>query len=145
MVFSATHTDVPVDAPVTELTTFEVDPRGMHVRLNMRAADGEPRSLTLPVDSLMKLLMTLPEMVGRALRNRYGDESLRLVHELQDFKVELADTNTDGDRQFILTLATHGGFEVSFSASQESLDSLSGALAGDALSIDTAAHRARLS
>lgn len=127
----------------TELTSFDVDPAGMHVRLHMRDAEGGMHMLVIPTDGLMTLMMTLPDMVRRALRNRYRDESLRLVHSLEDFKVELGEPGTDGHRQFILTLATLGGFEVSFSATQESLDSLSGALAGDALSHEAQTHHSR--
>jgi hypothetical protein len=124
----------------TDLTSFDVDPAGMHVRLHMVDAQGGEHMLVIPTDGLMTLMMTLPDMVRRALRNRHQDESLRLVHALTDYKVELGEPNSNGHRQFILTLATHGGFEVSFSATQESLDSLSGAIAGDTLTDDAENH-----
>jgi len=124
----------------TELTSFDVDPAGMYVRLHMRDAEGQVHALVIPADGLMTLMMTLPDMVRRALRNRYSDESLRLVHDLKDYKVELGQPAATGERQFILTLGTDGGFEVSFSATQDSLDSLSGAIAGDTLSHDAATY-----
>lgn len=127
----------------TELTSFDVDPAGMYVRLHMRDAEGKVHMLVIPTDGLQTLMMTLPDMVRRALRNRYRDESLRLVHSLEDFKVELGEPGADGIRQFILTLATQGGFEVAFSATQESLDSLSGAIAADTLSHEAETHHAR--
>lgn len=136
---SATDTSIAA----TELTSFDVDPEGKYVRLHMLDAEGKAHMLGIPTDGLMTLMMTLPDMVRRALRNRYGDESLRLVHALEDFKVELGEPGADGHRQFILTLATHGGFEVSFSATQASLDSLSGAIAGDTLSHGAETHHSR--
>jgi hypothetical protein len=127
----------------TELTTFDVDPGGRYVQLHMRDAQGEPRALSIPTDDLMKLLMTLPEMLRRALRNRHHDDSLRLVHALDDFKVELGQPDGAGRQRYILTLATLGGFEVSFCATQESLDSLSGAIAGDALEHEAQPHHSQ--
>ncbi|MBL8267607.1 hypothetical protein [Steroidobacter sp.] len=132
-----------MNVTATELTSFDVDPAGLHVRLHMRDAAGAVHMLVIPTDGLMTLLMTLPDMVRRALRNRYQDESLRLVHSLEDFKVELGEPTADGQRQYILTLATHGGFEVAFSATRDSLDSLSGAIEADTLSQQAQTHQAR--
>ena len=115
----------------TELTTYDVDPQGQFVRLHVRDNDGHPASLTLPTDCLTQLLMSLPGMVQKALRNRSGDDSLRLAHPLESFHVELGETSGSGARQYILTLSTAGGFAVSFSGSDTDLASLGGAICND--------------
>jgi hypothetical protein len=116
-----------------ELTTYDVDPDGKFVRLHIRDASGQPGTIILPIDCLTQLLMSLPAMVQKALRNRHGDDSLRLAHPLESFNVELGETSTTGDRQYILTLSTAGGFAVSFSGSATDLSSLGAAICTDVL------------
>jgi hypothetical protein len=76
-------------------------------------------------------LMSLPDMLQKALRNRHGDDSLRLAHPLESFNVEVGETSAAGTPQYILTLATSGGFGVSFSGSDSDLASLGGAICSD--------------
>jgi hypothetical protein len=114
-----------------ELTTYDVDPDGQFVRLHMREQDGQFASLILPADCLTQLMMSLPEMVQKALRNRHGDDSLRLAHPLESVNVEAGETSAGGVRQYILTLSTVGGFAVSFSGSDTDLASLVGAICND--------------
>jgi hypothetical protein len=114
-----------------ELTTYDVDPQGRFVRLHLQEQSGQQASLTLPTECLTQLLMSLPEMVQKALRNRHGDDSLRLAHPLESFNVEVGETCPSGARQYILTLATAGGFAVSFSGSDTDLASLGGAICND--------------
>ena len=105
-----------MDVHVAELRTFEVDSGGTHARLHFRDVSGCDGRLLLPVARLQELLMTLPRMVQLALRRRSGDASLRLVYPLDDFRLELGEPTADGVPRVILTLATTGGFAVSFSA-----------------------------
>jgi hypothetical protein len=77
--------------------------------------------------------MSLPGMVQKALRNRHGDDSLRLAHPLDGFDVEAGEASASGKRQYILTLRTSGGFAVSFSGSDTDLASVGGAICGDVL------------
>lgn len=68
--------------------------------------------------------MTLPRLLRTSLQTKYHDPSLRYVFPLDSWKVEAASSGT----QVILTFATQGGFEVSFSASPETCPLLGSAL-----------------
>ncbi|HEV7714562.1 MAG TPA: hypothetical protein VGO53_03140 [Steroidobacteraceae bacterium] len=116
------------------LTTFDVDPDGTNVRIHVRDRSGSPASLVLPAACVNQLLMTLPRMVQTALRNSHGDDSLRLVHPLNQFRLELGEASPGGMAQFILTLETGSGFGVSFAASEELLACLARSIFGDAMS-----------
>jgi hypothetical protein len=118
----------PGQINAAELTTYDVDPEGQFVRLHLRDRSGNPGTLVLPTDCLTQLLMSLPSMVQKALRNRHGDDSLRLAHPLESFNVEAGEALASGARQYILTLCTSGGFAVSFSGSDTDLASLVGAI-----------------
>jgi hypothetical protein len=52
---------------------------------------------------------------------------------LDGFDVEAGEASASGERQYILTLRTSGGFAVSFSGSDADLASLGGAICGDVL------------
>jgi hypothetical protein len=106
------------------LTTFDVDDDGLFANLHVRDGAGEPATLVLPTQCLNQLLMSIPKMIQVAIRNRYRDDSLRLVHPLQDFNVEQGKRNSAGTEQFILTLQTSEGFAVSFSATENQLAAL---------------------
>ena len=54
--------------------------------------------------------MTLPSMLGQALRAQHDDNSLHMVFPLGDWTVE----TTAADHLLILTLGTPDGFKVSF-------------------------------
>jgi hypothetical protein len=71
--------------------------------------------------------------VQTALRNSHGDDSLRLVHPLDHFRLELGEATPGGAVQFILTLETDSGFGVSFAASEELLACLARSIFGDAI------------
>ncbi len=75
--------------------------------------------------------MTLPSMVQTALRNSHRDSSLRLVHSLDNFSLELGQPDAAGRQQFILTLEAGNGFGVSFAMSREVLSELSETLSAD--------------
>ena len=113
------------------LTTFEVDPDGTRVRLNVRDCNGSPAALVLPVEALNELLMTIPRMITLALQKGHEDESLRVVYPLEHFSLELAHEGRDGVPQFMLTLETNGGFAVSFAGSADCLASLARSIFGD--------------
>jgi hypothetical protein len=119
----------------TKLTTCQTDESGHWLRLNFEAEDGTPSALLLPMDCARALLMTLPGMIERALKARYGDSSMRLVYPMGDWAIE-ADANS---RQRILTLATPEGFKVAFALTPESADHLAASL-GDAADVPFAAN-----
>lgn len=114
-----------------ELTTYDVDPQGEFVRLHLKDRNGQAATVVLPTDCLTQLLMSLPGMVQKALRNRHGDDSMRLAHPLESFNVEVGETPASGTPQYILTLCTAGGFAVSFSGSGSDFASLGGAITSD--------------
>jgi hypothetical protein len=100
----------------TVLTTFDVSPDGSSVRLNVLDHTGEPAALVLPAACVNQLLMTIPLIVEIALRNSHGDNSLRFVHPIESFALELAGSAPGRDPRLILTIETVGGFKASFGA-----------------------------
>jgi hypothetical protein len=117
-----------------KLTACQVDEAGEWFRLGFAAEDGTPSALVLPIDCVRSLLMTLPGMIERALKARYGDGSMKLVFPMGDWALE-SDASSD---QRILTLATPEGFKVAFALSPESADHLAASL-GDATDVPFAA------
>jgi hypothetical protein len=106
------------------LTTFEVTLDGSAVRLNVLDKAGEPASLLLPAECVNQFLMTIPRMVEAALRKTHGDDSLRFVHPIENFTLDLAGQEGDGEPHLILTLQTGGGFKASFGAGEEVMKEL---------------------
>jgi hypothetical protein len=107
------------------LTNSQIDSTGDSFRLNFEAIDGRPASVTLPVECLNSLLMTLPRLLEQALKTRYRDDSLKLVYPTSGWTLETA----VGSNQLILTLNTPDGFRVSFALSPEDADGLASSLA----------------
>jgi hypothetical protein len=116
------------DKTVSSLMTFDVDPEGHYARLHVRDDAGSPTTLKLPTACLTQLLMTLPAMVQMALKNLHGNDSLRLVHSLDDFTLELGEQDSNGNTQFILTLQTGTDFRISFSGSEGILNNVAKAI-----------------
>jgi len=106
------------------LTTCQVDPTGHSFRLNFEGVDGRPASVVLPVDCLRSLLMTLPGVIERALKARYGDDTLKVVYPMGSWSLQSA----AGSDNMILTLTTPDGFKVSFGLSPEDADGLAASL-----------------
>jgi hypothetical protein len=109
------------DISGTSLITCQIAPDGSLVRLVFKAADGQPASLTLPIQCIQQLLMTLPHAASKAIRARHRDDTLRLVFPLGDWKLEQA----AGASELILTLNTPDGFEVAFSVGQDVIAQMS--------------------
>jgi hypothetical protein len=70
------------------LTTFSVAPDGGSISIGVADEDGRAGSLMLPTACLKELMMTLPEMMRRALRLQHDDPSLRLVYRAAGWEVE---------------------------------------------------------
>jgi hypothetical protein len=106
------------------LTTFSVAPDGCTIAIGVADEDGRPGALILPAECLMELMMTLPEMMRRALRLQHDDPSLRLVYRTAGWEVERSkDPGT-----FIVTLHTTDGFHVSFALTAADLADMAGAV-----------------
>jgi hypothetical protein len=119
---------------IADLRTFDVAADGLRVRINMCDQQGEPLSLVVPTTCLSQLLMSLPSMLQSALRVRHEDDSLRMVHPLEHFAIELGEVSAVGEQQFILTMQTDGGYAVSFSSSEDGITGLARSIFRDVLS-----------
>ena len=106
------------------LTTCQVDQAGDVFRLNLEDTDGQPASVTLPIECLRSLLMTLPGVIEQALKARYRDDTLKLVYPMGGWTLQAA----AGTSNMILTLTTPDGFKVSFALSPEDADGLAASL-----------------
>lgn len=92
------------------LTTFSVAPDGSSIAIGIADEEGKAGALMLPADCLKELMMTLPEMMRRALRQQHSDPSLRLVYSTAGWEIERSKL----PRTFIVTFRTPDGFHVSF-------------------------------
>src|SRR5262245_31253959 len=116
------------DISGTSLTACQIVPDGSSIRLVFEAADGRPASLTLPLQCIQQLLMTLPHAASQAIRARHRDDTLRLVFPLGNWKLEQG-----AGGELILTLYTTDGFEVAFSVDQDAIAQMSRSAAGSAV------------
>jgi hypothetical protein len=106
------------------LTGCHVDKSGELFRLGFACADGSQASVVLPVDCLRSLLMTLPNVIERALRARYGDHTLKVVYPIGGWSLHSA----EGSEDLILTVTTPDDFKVSFSLTQADASKLATSL-----------------
>src|SRR5262245_36913844 len=109
------------------LTNFSVAPDGANIAIGVADQEGRASALTLPTDCLRELMMTLPEMMRRALRLQHDDPSLRLVYRTAGWEVERSTV----PGTFIVTLRTPVGFHVSFALTAVDLSDMAAA-AGEA-------------
>jgi hypothetical protein len=103
---------------VRSLAKCQVASDGSAICLKFEDADGRPVALGLPHACVQQLIMTLPHLLSKALLARYGDHSLRAVFPLSDWRLEFA----AGSKNFILTMSTPDGFEVSFVVSPRNME-----------------------
>src|SRR5258707_15451861 len=111
----------------SKLTTCDVALDGKVITLNLIDAAGNPVSMRLPFYQAGALAMTLPGLLTKALKARYGDDGARYVFPLSEWLLEGA---ADG-RTLVVTLKTTGGFEVSFAAPLDRCRSLASDLEGE--------------
>ena len=97
------------------LTSSEVAPDGNTVVLGFTDGNGAPARLRIPLSEVGVLAMTLPDLLTRALRIRYGDQSLRYAYPLASWSVE----PLSGPKTGMVTLCTTDGFSVCFSMQAE--------------------------
>jgi hypothetical protein len=121
------------------LTTFSIAADGGSIAIGVADEEGTPGALMLPTACLKELMMTLPEMMRRALRLQHDDASLRLVYRTAGWEVErskLAGT-------FIVTLRTPDGFHVSFALTAADLAKMAEAVHEPSLEPATGPPRQR--
>src|SRR5215475_12527707 len=92
------------------LSTCEVAPDGGTIIFGLTNSDGTPAQMRLPLSQVGGLAMTLPDLITKALRLRYGDRSLRYSYPLASWTVERS-----SDQTGMVTLRTSDGFSVCFS------------------------------
>jgi hypothetical protein len=100
----------PVTLRSSRLTTCRIAEDGADVTLEFIDQSGEAVAVELPLDQAEAVVMTLPRLRSRAVRQRTGDDEARHVFHLGEWVVEGAKEH----RCLIATLKTENGFEVSF-------------------------------
>jgi hypothetical protein len=105
------------DIVVRELGTYDLSCDGTSLRLNFVSHDGSRGSLIIPTEYLKSLIMTLPQLMQRALRARHQDDSLRLVYPADRVRIE----RSSDPKVIILSLETADGFSVSFGLSRQQI------------------------
>jgi hypothetical protein len=103
-----------------KLTTCRVAADGAEVGLEFVDTSGAAVRLELPVEQAESLIMTLPQLLACALRQRTGDQDARYVFDLGEWAIESA----KGRACLIATLKTPDGFEVCFGIPFEACRSL---------------------
>ena len=107
------------------LTTCEVAADGGAISLGFVDSQGRPATIRLSLNQVGALAMTLPNLITKALRSRYGDHSLRYAYPLASWTVE----QSSDPQTRMVTLCTTDGFSVCFSMQHELQHELGEALA----------------
>ena len=105
------------------LTKFSVAADGGSIAIGVADEEDGTYALMLPTECLRELMMTLPEMMRRALQLQHHDPSLRLVYPAAGWDVERA----AAPGTFIVTLRTPDGFHISFALSAADLSHMADA------------------
>ena len=114
-----------MDVDTQSLTSCEVAPDGGAISLGFVDARGQPQTVRLSLNQVGALAMTLPDLITKALRSRYGDHSLRYAYPLASWTVE----QSSDPQTRMVTLCTTDGFSVCFSMQHELQHELGEALA----------------
>jgi hypothetical protein len=104
-----------MDIETKSLTACEVTPDGSAILLGFVDTDGKPATIRLSLNQVGALAMTLPELINKALRLRFDDQSLRYAYPLASWTVERSSDPATG----MVTLSTVDGFTVCFSMRRE--------------------------
>ncbi len=116
-----------METEAQSLTTCEVAPDGTSVVLGFTDSQGTPANIRLSLNQVGGLAMTLPDLITKALRLRYGDHSLRYAYPLDSWTVE----RSSDPRTGMVTLCTTDGFSVCFSMQVDLQQKLAAALASE--------------
>jgi hypothetical protein len=123
----ATDSGATMEIDSQALTTCEIAPDGKAISLGFVDSSGKPAAVRLPVEQVGALVMTLPTLIEKALRKRFGDDSLRYTYPLGSWTFE----QSPDPQTSIVTLRTTDGFGVCFSLQRRQQDEL-----GEAFSTD---------
>ncbi|MGY8631101.1 hypothetical protein RAD15_01215 [Bradyrhizobium sp. 14AA] len=113
-----------MEIKVRQLTTCEVASDGGAISLGFEDVTGNPAAVSVSLNQVGALIMTLPGLLETALKARYGDQSLRYAYPLASWAIEQS-TDTS---QRIITLQTEDGFKVRFSIPRDEQSLLGEAL-----------------
>src|ERR1700752_2832352 len=103
-----------------KLTTCRATADGAEIGLEFLDASGAPVRLDLPIEQAESLIMTLPQLLACALRQRTGDQDARYFFGLGEWGIE----SPKDQACLIATLKTPDGFEVCFGIPFEACRSL---------------------
>jgi hypothetical protein len=109
------------------LTACGVTPDGSEILLGLVDKDGRSATIRLPLNQAGNLAMTLPELINKALRSRFNDQSLRYAYPLASWTVE----QSSDPQTTMVTLKTVDGFTVCFSMEGELQSELGDALVNE--------------
>jgi hypothetical protein len=109
---------------VDTFTTYEVAGDGSGVRLNFQDNRGCETAVSIPMEALKTLTLSLPKIMLEVLQVHMKDPTLRLVHAVDTWRVERA---SDG-QTCILTFVTPDQFSISFNVNDAALAELSEAV-----------------
>ncbi|MCW5255280.1 hypothetical protein [Verminephrobacter aporrectodeae] len=105
---------------VARLVTFQSSDDGTCIRMFTEDSVGLASTVTLTLECLQSLTMTLPAMATSMIQRSQNDPTVRVTYPVDRFQIELsADMRTK-----ILTLTTPDGFSVSFSLNEEQCQEL---------------------
>ena len=110
----------------SRLTSCAVAADGTGVAIGVADQEGRESALLLPTECLKALILTLPDMMRRALQLQHGDPSLRLVYPAAGWEIE----RSTQPGTFILTLRTPDNFHVSFALGAMDLHDMAAAAPG---------------
>jgi hypothetical protein len=110
------------------LTTCEVAADGRSISIGFVDGDGNAGAIRLSVNQVGTLAMTIPALLEKALRARFGDASLRYAYPLASWTVE----HSSDPATRMITMRTVDGFNVSYSMPPAEQDELGKALADGA-------------
>jgi hypothetical protein len=94
----------------SRLTTCTVAADGTNVELEFLDHSGTAVTVQLPLDQAEAVVMTLPHLLTRAVKQSTGSKDSRYVFDLDGWSIE----STKDRDCLIATLKTTEGFEVSF-------------------------------
>jgi hypothetical protein len=95
---------------VNALLDYEVAADGSHVRLKLANDLGNQVNVTLPIECLKQLVLSLPVILEQTLRALHQNPALRLVHTVKLWTVERA----SDQKNLILSFRTPDHFSISF-------------------------------
>jgi hypothetical protein len=106
----STAREAPATIRSSRLTTCRITEDGADVGLEFIDQSGKVVAVELSLDQAEVVVMTLPRLLSRAVRQQTGDDEARYVFHLGEWVIEGAKEHSC----LIATLKTENGFEVSF-------------------------------